>query len=141
MGLTLFRPPKRSLNFRRGLFWRSVPLKSTLVEGSATAFFRQSLRRSETGSGTDFRFWVPHSFRPELGRGPRKLDRLLPRDRSTGTDTRARTGVKIGNGSLTPLPPLPPCPCCHKPMRLLHAVAPNHRQRGPPAGAPVPQAP
>jgi hypothetical protein len=66
--LTLFRPPKRSLNFPRGLFWRSFHLNSNLVEGLATAFFRQALTRSETGSGTDFRFWVHHSFRPELGK-------------------------------------------------------------------------
>ena len=65
---TLFRPPIRSLNFPRGLFWQFVLLISTFVEGSATAFFRQALSRSETGAGTDFRFWVPHSFRPELGK-------------------------------------------------------------------------
>lgn len=53
--------------------------------------------------------------------------------------------VQLGDSRTGPAspPPLPTCPCCQKPMRLLHAVAPDHRQRGPPAVAahPVPQAP
>jgi hypothetical protein len=38
------------------LFWQPVPLRPPLVEGAATAVFRQALRRSETEFGTDFRF-------------------------------------------------------------------------------------
>lgn len=61
------------------------------------------------GSGNDFRFWVSPFFRPELGEGPRTLDKPLPRHRTTGLGDRNRhsagAGIKLGNRSLTLSPP------------------------------------
>lgn len=45
--------------------------------------------------------------------------------------------VQFGAAMPPPAPPspVPLCPCCQQPMRLLHRLAPAHRQRGPPVPA------
>lgn len=51
--------------------------------------------------------------------------------------------VQLGASTPPPAPPtpLPLCPCCRRPMRLLHVLAPAHRQRGPPRASARPTHP
>ena len=79
--------------------WLRPPPSVGLMDGA---------QKRKRGQGTIFGFGCPSFFRPELGGGPRTLDKPLPRHRTTGLDDRnrhsARAGIKLGNRSLTPLP-------------------------------------